>query len=320
MRVNSDKPKLWDSDVAKSVDFYNKWFIQFAPKAYRETRVETTAQVESALRLTKYLTNIAPEILRENPAVLPILRMATAPPIARDRLIGLAGISQNLVKNMEEQQRIPPKMKEPFLESQLKRIGEVIYSLIDEDIVPWLDSEEPPNEADTYRVSTIIADRLCGVVADPIIRNAQEKRQLASIKSWLEKRGYKFLHSNHDHDIRNFPTGAFSFRFNVPVNQHGNDKTVNVPVDVIVMPKTPKANMLPILMEAKSAGDFTNTNKRRKEEATKMNQLRSTYGERVKFVLFLCGYFNSRYLEYEAAEGIDWVWEHRIEDLEKLGL
>jgi len=25
-------------------------------------------------------------------------------------------------------------------------------------------------------------------------------------------------------------------------------------------------------------------------------------------------------LGYEAAEGIDWVWEHRIDDLVKLGL
>lgn len=67
-----------------------------------------------------------------------------------------------------------------------------------------------------------------------------------------------------------------------------------------------------MLVEAKSAGDFTNINKRRKEEATKTNQLRRTYGTDVRFILFLCGYFDSGYLGYEAAEGIDWVWEHRI--------
>ena len=77
---------------------------------------------------------------------------------------------------------------------------------------------------------------------------------------------------------------------------------------------------LPIFLEAKSAGDFTNVNKRRKEEAIKMSQLRSTYGNRVKFNLFLCGYFDSGYLGYEAAEGIDWVWEHRIDDLAGFGL
>lgn len=61
-------------------------------------------------------------------------------------------------------------------------------------------------------------------------------------------------------------------------------------------------------------------NKRRKEEAAKMTQLRHTYGDRARLNLFLCGYFDTGYLGYEAAEGIDWVWEHRIDDLAKFGL
>jgi len=50
-----------------------------------------------------------------------------------------------------------------------------------------------------------------------------------------------------------------------------------------------------------------------------MSQLKGTYGD-VTFVLFLCGYFDGGYLGYEAQEGIDWIWEHRISDMEKLGL
>ena len=86
------------------------------------------------------------------------------------------------------------------------------------------------------------------------------------------------------------------------------------------MTKTAKAGELPLLIEAKSAGDFTNVNKRRKEEATKMTQLRRTHGQNVRFILFLCGYFDTPYLGYEAAEGIDWVWEHRITDFREFGL
>ena len=52
----------------------------------------------------------------------------------------------------------------------------------------------------------------------------------------------------------------------------------------------------------------------------KVSQLRLTYGEDIQFILFLCGYFDSGYLGYEAAEGIDWVWEHRIDDLKEFGL
>lgn len=86
------------------------------------------------------------------------------------------------------------------------------------------------------------------------------------------------------------------------------------------MPHSANIGDILLFIEAKSAGDFTNVNKRRKEEAVKMQQLRSTFGDHVSYVLFLCGYFDSGYLGYEAAEGIDWVWEHRISDLEKLGI
>jgi hypothetical protein len=95
-----------------------------------------------------------------------------------------------------------------------------------------------------------------------------------------------------------------------------SDRQVNIPIDAVIMPKSSKPGDLPLLIEAKSAGDFTNPNKRRKEEAVKIAQLKNNYGSNIQFILFLCGYFDSGYLSYEAAEGIDWLWEHRINDLE----
>jgi len=100
----------------------------------------------------------------------------------------------------------------------------------------------------------------------------------------------------------------------------GINKPVNIPVDVLIQPKTLRESGLPVLIECKSVGDYANTNKRRKEEAQKVRQLRESYGNGIEFVLFLCGYFDSGYLGYEAAEGIDWIWEHRIEDMRELGL
>ena len=164
------------------------------------------------------------------------------------------------------------------------------------------------------------ADRLCRAVADPIIRNAQEQRQLLAISQWLDARGYQKIESRSGMTFDAMLAGTYSFRMNVPVQQEGRERVLNIPVDVVIMPKTASEDDLPLLVEAKSAGDFTNTNKRRKEEATKVNQLRYTYGEKIQFILFLCGYFDSGYLGYEAAEGIDWVWEHRIDDLAAFGL
>jgi hypothetical protein len=195
MAVNRDKVDLWKSDVAKSVDFYNDWFMTFAPKAFRDTRIETTKQVEQALQWTENLTNIRPETLKNYPSVLPMLRMTTCPPIARDRLVGLAGISPNLVKSMEIDNRVPPKMKTSELNEQLEKIGDIIEKMADPDIFVWKERGDKGSREEIHRASTIVADRLCGAVADPIIRNAQEQRQLAAIKSWLEVRGYRQLAS-----------------------------------------------------------------------------------------------------------------------------
>lgn len=320
MPVNADKPHLWKVDIAQSVDFYNDWFIRFAPEAYRNTRIATTRQVESALKRTNNLMNITPLVLRQHPSVLPILRMATAPPLARDRLIGISGVSPNLVRSMEIQERIPPQMVATKLDDQLKKIGNIILQLADQDIFPWLKSKQTPGDVEVTRAATIVADRLCGAVADPIIRNAQERRQLTTIKNWLESRGYSYRETGKGFKFDRLTPGSFAFRMNVPVKQSGRSKDINIPIDTIIMPINSQAGDFPLLIEAKSAGDYTNTNKRRKEEAIKMAQLKSTYGESVQFILFLCGYFDSGYLGYEAAEGIDWVWEHRVDDFIEIGV
>lgn len=255
-------------------------------------------------------------LLAKHPEILPTLRMSCCPPIARDRLIGLANLSKSLVGSMEAGV-LPPRMTEPILQENLKRIGGILTQMIDIDICPWLVTKQRPSKQERQRASTIIADRLCGAVSDPIIRNAQEKRQLAYIGTYLKKKGYTQKAHPPDKLLNEMELGTFAFRMNVVV---GGEHKVNIPIDVVIQPKKPRASFLPILLEAKSAGDFTNVNKRRKEEATKMHQLKATYGPYVEYILFLCGYFDSGYLGYEAAEGIDWIWEHRIEDFEQFGI
>lgn len=317
MPINLDKPHLWKNDIRKSVDMYNDWFLKFAPVAFRDTRIKVTSEVETTLHKTENLTNIKPALLKEHPDVLPTLRMSTCPPIAVDRLVGLADVSKNLVGCMEEG-KLPFRMSSDDLQRNLEKIAAIIERMADPDIFVWLQPPRSPTTAEIHRAATIVADRLTNANANPIIKNAQEKRQLAAIGAWLEKRKYKRLPEGIKYDA--MPAGTYSFRLNVPVKAVGSDSTVNIPVDTAVMPLGAKAGTLPLMIEAKSAGDFTNTNKRRKEEAQKINQLRHTHGKGVRFMLFLCGYFDSGYLGYEAAEGIDWVWEHRIDDLAQTGI
>ncbi len=315
-RVNSDKPHLWKADIAASVDQFNQWFMQFAPQAFRTTRVKTTEHVKAALLAMQDLRSIDCATLQANPGSLPTLRMCTAPPLAVDRLIGLAGANKSLIGSMEEG-KLASRMKAELLEENLTKVCRVLTKLLDRDIFPWLDAGKDPTDHERDRASTIVADRLCSAVANPIVRNAQEQRQLKMIGDWLDMRDYLKKPHPAGRPLTEMEAGTYAFRMNLSV---GKTVKINIPVDVVIQPKKPRKGRLPILIEAKSAGDFTNTNKRRKEEATKVHQLQATYGDTVRYILFLCGYFGSDYLGYEAAESIDWVWEHRIDDLEKLGL
>jgi len=217
MSVNSNKPRQWKADIAQSVDMYNEWFMSFAPVAFRETRIQTTKDVEAALISTSYLADISPTIFRNNPDILPTLRMSTCPPLAVDRLIGLAGISASMVKRMENEKKLPVKMAYDDVERELAKIGAIIEKMADPDIFVWLEREKTPTKTEIHRAATIVADRLCGSVANPIIRNAQEKRQLAAIKVWLETRGYTQIPAGNGTRFDAMPPGTFSFRMNVSV-------------------------------------------------------------------------------------------------------
>jgi len=199
--------------------------------------------------------------------------MSTAPPIARDRLVGLAKVNKSLVLKMEANE-LPPKMSPEELDEELGRISAIIAKLADDDIFVWLSEKRDPTEQEVYRAATIVADRLCGAQSNPIIRNAQEARQLSLIKDWLTRRGYRDV-TGQGLAFTEIPPGTFAVHVNVPgVKENG--KIVNIPIDMVV--NAFQASGFPLLVEAKSAGDFTNTNKRRKEEAVKMADLRPRHG------------------------------------------
>jgi len=320
MSINADKTHLWKTDVAQSIDFYNDWFLRFAPGTYRKQRVIRTKEVLDTFEKTYNLSQITPNVLKESPGILPILRMVTAPPLARDRLIGLAHLNKAMIGAMEGSEvkppRLPVRMDKTDLDEGLQRICEIVMELADRDLLPWLVSGEEPSDTERDRAATVIADRLCGATTDPIIRNAQEKRQLAALKGWLRRKGYKQIETAEARDLDTMPPGTFTFRLNLPVGK--KKAPVNIPIDCVIKPLDAGERDFPVLIEAKSAGDATNTNKRRKEEAQKFAQLKERYGKNVQFILLLCGYFEPTYLGYEASEGIDWVWEHRLDDLSGL--
>ena len=164
-----------------------------------------------------------------------------------------------------EKGKIPPRLKPELILDHLDRISTILTKMLDVDVFPWLEEKRRPTDEERYRSSTIVADRLCGAVAEPIVRNAQEKRQLEIIEHHLAAKGYQHKPHPSAAPITEMEPGTFSFRTNVLVTPSKSDtKTVRIPIDAVIQPKNVKLPHLPLLLEAKSAGDFTNVNKRRK--------------------------------------------------------
>lgn len=237
MAINADKPHQWKADTRTSVDQFNTWFMKFAPKAYRDTRKKTIQSVEQGLAMTRNLTTITPEVIKKYPGILPTLRMSTCPPLARDRLIGLADSTRSFVGTLE-MGKVPPLLSPELLEKHLAAIAAILSEMLDVDIFPWLADKRRPTKEERYRSSTIVADRLCGAVAEPIVRNAQEKRQLALIEKYLTERGYKLKAPGAGTKLTEIEPGTFSFRLNVLVTPSKADaRTVKIPIDAVIQPR-----------------------------------------------------------------------------------
>lgn len=144
--INADKPHLWKQDVVASVRMYNDWFLGAAPEAFKTTRFEAVNRIEQLMQATDDMRNITPALLKANPSIINGLRMSTSPPLARDRLMGLAGLPNNNLLKALEGGRLPPRMAVSELDLQLGRICDMISRLLDTDLFLWLPAEKPADE------------------------------------------------------------------------------------------------------------------------------------------------------------------------------
>ncbi|WP_165362290.1 XamI family restriction endonuclease [Bacillus thuringiensis] len=312
MLNNIKSEKDWEKDTYTSVSQYNDWFQNVAPRVYESNfNVITNRVKELVLKSNKFRT-IDANLIKENPADIEILRMCTSPPLARDRLTGLSGLSSKASSFVDKLEK--GKIQKKNADENIEAILKTISAMLDKNLFPWVYESREPYDSELDSASEIVADRLIASVSNTLIKNAQEQRQLHKVSQYLEGKNYVRFTGN---DFEQMPVGTYSIILNVPGKKTNGD-SVNIPIDVVIKSFKQDEKDIPLLMECKSAGDFTNTNKRRKEEAEKYSNLVRAYGEDINFLLFLCGYFGKTYLKYEASEGIDWVWEHRITDLDKI--
>ncbi len=308
MANRSKQPADWQRDINQSVEDYNEWYLAKSPGMFAEARARAVVDVEETMRATDDFSAFDADSLIARPGMLGVARMCVSPSMARDRFVSFSGANKNLVTRMERGGALPVRVR--MLRVQLEVMCNFLRPLLDPDLFCWLGENRAPAAYERERALLVVGERLANALYLPVLRNAQEARQKELLRAYLEGEGFE---ESVLPPFKMAP-GAFGFGRNVPVVRADGERQ-NLPVDCVVSPLDPELPMA--CVELKSAGDYTNVNKRRKEEADKHQALKRTYEDKAVFVLQLFGYFNRPYLGFEASAGIDWAWDHRLGDLDQ---
>lgn len=309
--LNATSVTLWEADRARAKESIIKWLAESSEISTK--RLEVEGRAKNVFQMLIGQKTLA-EIIFQNPGSLLFLRSVTR------RNIGTSQIATFLEMTTSAYEAYEAGKKSLPLETANK-IANLLATELDTSIVSWILSENIPSESEITRTVVISADRILQRATSTQLRYMHEPRQLGILKKFLESRGYTEVPGkgivNPKTDLAQ---GTFAFRVNVDgTTVDGINLKQNV--DTLVMPKTASSEVFPIFIEAKSMTDEVNPNKRQKEEAQKVDNLRrrwQTEDERINFILLLGGTVPKRYLEVEAGSGLDWIWEHRVEDLAEL--
>lgn len=310
MPINMHKSEEeWEKAYLLSVALWNQWYLTTASEVQSLLREESTGVGEELLQATSDLTEISVAVIQNHPILLKPLRMAAGPPMARDRLAGLAGVSRTIVERLEKGEATRDG---DAVKLSIEAMVSVLRTSLDTQLTPWVSENRKPTHEERTTFLTVLSERLTQARVNPALRNKQEERQLSRATAILTEHGY--TEKRPQEGIRSMEPGTFWQRLTITANG------VQIPVDLVIQPWGADSGDLPILIEAKSAGDDANTNKRRKEEANKFNNLKAEFGN-PKYFLLLGGYFPVTYLRYNKDHGIDWLWEHNLDaDMSSAGL
>jgi hypothetical protein len=308
--TNADQSRRWRPDLSSAQASFDAWFVTGGRKAYQEARRAAAAEFHWLLDATDQLRGVTGDLLREAPRALGTLRMTAAPPMARDRLAALARVDRPVI-NALEQGRMPARISMSELDAQLGRICAVLEKAVDPDVFTWLGSTSPPTEAERSRSALVVADRRCDSVADQIVRQAIRDRQGDLLRHWLEERGYREA-PDPGVDLNTMPPGSFRLG-SVPVQEQGGRNGTRV--DAVIRGAPGRQQRL-LVLKAISAADLTTDRRGRLVHRAPL----PVPAEDAELLLLLGPAVDLGYLQDRADEGVDWIWEHRIEDLALAGV
>lgn len=309
--MNANREELWDSDITIAENQIKKWLAEYRNHGASRTDLENelTSRIENA----EWGGTIR-DAIEDQPRVLAALRALSRRDMGTAQFSDFVGIGKTRLERFEAGETVK-NLPDDFT----AKCDDLLSGELDEELVPWIFEGRAPERDEAERAAIVAADRQLRRSASTALRYAHEPRQLGHLSRYLTDLGYvEITGGGPVTDPRTgLPQGTFSYRRSI-MGAMANGGELSQSVDVMIMPRGAQHGSLPVFMEAKSMTDKVNPNKRQKEEAQKAAGLRARWelpGEKLNFVLLLGGTVPRRYLTVERDCGLDWVWEHRIQDL-----
>jgi len=305
--MNSKNPGSWEADRVLAKEEIINWLAQATSTAHSRSIIE--AQITESFALLEATGNLTKSITAK-PKILTALRALTRRDIGTSQIATFLGVGTSMFEAIEREE----KPVGPIA----SKVEELLRKELDESLAPWILEGRKPTDAERTRSVIVAADRILRRSTSTELRYKHEPRQLSKLEAFLKSRGLSEVQgTNITNPRRDMKPGTFAFRVNID-GTTVDGVTLKQNVDTLIMPTSKSGSFLPIFLEAKSMTDEVNPNKRQKEEAQKVDNVRRRWQddkEKLNFVLLLGGTVPRRYLEVEAGSGLDWIWEHRVEDL-----
>ena len=305
--MNAKKPEQWERDrlIAKQE------IISWLADSTNASNLRGSIEARNRIILKKLIgKKKLRDVILEDTSSLTVLRSLTRRDIGTSQMATFLEITTSSLEKSESGKKIS--------ETLAVSAEKILLKELDQSIANWILEGATPSEEEFNRALWIASDRILRRSTSTDLRYKHEPRQLEKLEKFLKGYGYSSMEGAEIKDLRyGMQGGTYAFRVSVE-GMTSDGLSLKQTVDALIKPFSVSKNLLPIFLEAKSMTDEVNPNKRQKEEAQKVESARRRWqekSERLNFILLLGGTVPRRYLEVEAGSDLDWIWEHRVEDL-----
>lgn len=308
--MNAKTPERWEQDREIAKKEIISWLAEVTDSQELRDRIEY--QTRSILERIIGRKSLR-EVILEDAGSLTVLRSLTRRDIGTSQMATFLGTTTNRLESIEARKRDSAEIS--------SAAESILVNELDRGIAGWILESEVPSDSEFDRTLWIASDRILRRSTSTDLRYKHEPRQLEKLEQFLVSMGYSSADgASVKNPRKDLAQGTYAFRVSVE-GQTSDGLSLMQTVDALIKPFSKSQDLLPIFLEAKSMTDEVNPNKRQKEEAQKVESARRRWQspeERLNFVLLLGGTVPRRYLQVEAGSDLDWIWEHRVEDLDLL--